>query len=942
MMIDSIPFSALLPLALTVAFVGIGLPLLAARAGRGPAAWAAAAVMAMPLLLLLPLFPEALAGNTVIASHAWLPQYGLNLSLRLDGFGMLFALLILGIGLLIVLYAYYYLPEDDGLGRFYALLLLFMSAMLGIVLAENMLLLVVFWEITSLSSFLLIAYKDEQHDARVAARMALAVTGGGGLALLAGVILLGSTAGSFELTTVLASADAVQASGFYLPILLLFLLGAFTKSAQFPFHFWLPNAMAAPTPVSAYLHSATMVKAGVFLLARFYPVLSGTDVWFTVVSSTGAITLAYGAYIALHRHDFKGLLAYSTISHLGLITLLFGLGTSMSVVAGVFHIINHAIFKASLFMAAGIIDHECGTRDMRRVNGLFRFMPITATLAIVAAGSMAGVPLLNGFLSKEMFFNEAVTFSGFSGPHWLLPLFATVAGMLAVAYSARFMHDVFFNGDPVDLPRQPHEPPRWMRVPVEILVVLCLLVGVLPQWSVGSLLAASSGSVLQTALPDYDLKIWHGFNLAFVMSLLALAGGVVVYLLRHQLRKLYEKLPSLESRRIFERGLQLLTRLAYRLVSRLDGGSLQRYLSLLLGFCLIYGGWAYLGAGLPAAVLAPIALDAASLIALIALTVGAVGATLCQRQRLLAIVLVSIVGLVVALIFVRYSAPDLALTQLSVEVVTIALMLLALYYLPQTSKRESSTLRLGRDILLAILAGGAMMLVTYTMLTSSFSTISGYFLEHALTGGGGSNVVNVILVDFRGFDTLGEVTVLAMAALGVYALLDELRLKPPLHDAQGRPWASERHPLFLRMLMQPLLPLALAVAIYILLRGHNLPGGGFVAGLVTGVALILQSLASGTAYARERLPGNYPRLMALGLGLATVTGMLSGLLGRPFLTSAHGHLTLPLLGDIELASALLFDIGVYLVVVGVVLMILSELAHLSQRPQLEEAARETV
>ena len=434
-----------------------------------------------------------------------MPEWGIDLALRLDGLSLLFAILILGIGVLIVLYAAYYLPQSDRLGRFYGLLLAFAGGMLGMVLSENLIQLVIFWEVTSLSSFLLIAYKHEAHDARISARMALAVTGGGGLALLAGVMLIGSIVGSYDLSVVLTSRDSIRASGLYPVILVLILVGAFTKSAQFPFHFWLPNAMAAPTPVSAYLHSATMVKAGVFLLARLHPVLAGSDLWSSIVFPVGAITLVYGAYLSLLQNDLKGLLAYSTISHLGLITLLFGLDTPMSTIAGVFHIINHAVFKASLFMAAGIVDHECGTRDMRRINGLFKYMPYTAVLGIVAAGAMAGVPLLNGFLSKEMFFAEAIQLPRFGAYWWILPVFATMAGVLSVAYSARFIHDVFFGGEPIDLPRQPQEPPRWMRIPVDILVLICLLVGLFPQYTVGNILRLAAGAVLQAPVPYFRL-----------------------------------------------------------------------------------------------------------------------------------------------------------------------------------------------------------------------------------------------------------------------------------------------------------------------------------------------------------------------------------------------------------------------------------------------------
>jgi len=905
------------------------LPLLLQRYGRGYAMLGTALVMAGCLLLLAPLAALVMGGETQLTSFGWLPDWGLALSFRLDGLGLMFCLLILGIGLLVTLYAYYYLDMHDKLGRFYTLLLLFMASMLGVVLSENLLLLVVFWELTSLSSFLLISYKRESYESRLAARIALAVTGGGGLALFAGILLLGHIAGSFELTQVLASGDRIREHGLYAPMLILVLLGAFTKSAQFPFHFWLPQAMAAPTPVSAYLHSATMVKAGVFLLARLHPALAGSELWFWLVGGTGAITLVYAAYIAFYRYDFKGLLAYSTISHLGLITLLFGLDTPLSVVAGVFHIINHAIFKASLFMAAGIVDHECGTRDMRRVNGLFKFMPITATLAIVAAGSMAGVPLLNGFLSKEMFFAETVGHPVFDEMSWLLPTFATLAVILAVAYSARFIHDVFFNGDPVDLPRQPHEPPRWMRAPVEVLVLLCLLVGIFPQWSIAPILHVAASAVLQQELPPFHLAVWHGFNAPLMMSLVAMGGGIALYAMRHPLYKFYERLPSIHASIVFERAYESLVAFARGLIAWLDNESLQRYLALFIAFVLALGGWAWWSAtAAPSSIVAQPA-DAASIVALCMLALAATGVVRLHRNRLATIVFTSVIGLIVALIFVRFSAPDLALTQLVVEVVSIVLLLLALYYLPPTSPVEDSMLPLARDAGLALAAGAGLGAVSYAMLTSPFETISGFYLAQSVPGGGGSNVVNVILVDFRGFDTLGEITVLAMVGLAAHALLDQLILKAPVHDGEGRAWAAERHPLFLEMLMRPLLPLALMVSVYIFLRGHNLPGGGFVAGLVTGVALILQYLASGIGFASARLPQRLPLFLAAGLAAAAGIGAASWLLGFPFLTTAHGHIALPLIGEIELASALIFDLGVYLVVVSVVLMVLAELGKLS-------------
>ncbi len=632
------------------------------------------------------------------------------------------------------------------------------------------------------------------------------------------------------------------------------------------------------------------------------------------------------------KHDMKGLLAYSTISHLGLITLLFGLNTPMAAVAAVFHIMNHATFKASLFMAAGIIDHETGTRDMRRMNGLFKYMPWTGTLAIVAAGSMAGVPLLNGFLSKEMFFAETIGHPLFAGSaRILLPIFATIAGALSVAYSARFVHEVFFNGEPNDLPRIPHEPPRWMRLPVDILVALVLLVGLLPQFTVGAILRAASGAVLRHGVPDFKLAIWHGFNLPLVMSMAALAGGLLHYSRRQHLFDLHNRyLPRVASAVAFERVYLIAMTAATRLLALADNRSLQRYLALFFGFTLALGVWAWtsaptapLGGPLPWA-----PADLLGIAALAALAVGAAGTVALHRHRLTAVIFMSVVGLVVSLAFLRFAAPDLALTQLSVEVVTIVLLLMALRYLPESGPPESGGLRRARDALLATLGGLGAAAVTYAMLTRPFETISGYHVANSVPGGGGTNVVNVILVDFRGFDTMGEITVLAMAALGLHALLDGLRLLPHATSARRE---ADQHPIMLAMLMRPLLPLALAVAVYIFLRGHNLPGGGFIAGLITAVALMLQYLAGGIDFASARLRLNYTRVLGVGLAVAAATGLASWLFGRPFLTSTHGYVHPPLIEKFELASAMGFDLGVYLVVVGAVLLALTEIGMLSRR-----------
>jgi len=909
------------------------------RDHRMASAWVAGIVTALSLVALIPAAGATFRGETVLQQWSWLPEAGLGLAFRLDGLGLLFALMILGIGLLVILYARYYLSERDSLGRFYAYLLLFMGSMLGIVLSENLILLLIFWEMTSLSSFLLISYWGEPHDARRGARMALTITGLGGLALLGGFLLLGEIAGSYDLSVILASGGQIRAHPLYTPMLVLILLGAFTKSAQFPFHFWLPHAMAAPTPVSAYLHSATLVKAGIFLLARLFPVLSGTAEWHWLVIGAGVSTLLVGAWFALFKHDLKGLLAYSTISHLGLITLLFGLGTPLAAVAGVFHVINHATFKASLFMAAGIIDHECGTRDMRRINGLWRYMPYTGTLAMVAAASMAGVPLFNGFLSKEMFFAEAASFFEEHPWGWLLPGIVVAAGAMAVAYSLRFIHDVFFNGDPVDLPRTPHEPPFWMRVPVEVLVALCLLVGVLPAFSVAPLLDVAVPAVLQGPAPSYSLAIWHGVNAPFLMSVAALIGGVLVYSGRRPLFALAARLEGrLDAKAVYDWTLGQVLSFAGSLTDRLDTGSLQRMVLLLVVSTLVLGGAGFIAGGTPlTGSVAPSPLDGVSLVVAVALIAVSVATVLLHRNRLIALIVMGGVGLLVALIFVKFSAPDLALTQLSVEVVTIVLLLLALYFLPQSSPVESSRARRLRDLGVATLTGGGAAALAWAILSRPFESISGYFLANSVPGGGGANVVNVILVDFRGSDTLGEISVLALAGLGIYAMLKDLSLPGPAGDVAGRPWNWDAHPAIMAALTRLLLPLALLVSVFIFLRGHNQPGGGFIAGLVTAVALILQYLTNGVEWTQSRLSSNMHPVIGAGLLIGTLTGLASLAFGYPFLTSAFTHLHWPIVGDFELASAMAFDLGVYLVVVGATLLIL---IHLGRMHRVSHPARD--
>ena len=910
------------------------------------------------------LFPQIAAGEVLRQEIAWVPALGLKLVLRMDGFAWIFCMLVLGIGALVVLYARYYMSPQDPVPRFFAFFLAFMGSMTGVVLSGNLIQLALFWELTSLFSFLLIGYWYHRKDARRGARMALTVTGAGGLCLFVGMIVLGHIVGSYELDNVLAAGPLVRAHPLYLVALCLIVLGALTKSAQFPFHFWLPHAMAAPTPVSAYLHSATMVKAGVFLLARLWPVLSGTEPWFWIVGGAGLCTLLLGAYVAMFQHDLKGVLAYSTLSHLGLITLLLGLNSPLAAVAAVFHIMNHATFKASLFMAAGIIDHETGTRDMRRLSGLRHSMPVTATLATVAAAAMAGVPLLNGFLSKEMFFAETVFVQANPLVESLLPWAATLAGLFSVAYALRFCVETFGGPPADDLPRQPHEPPHWMRVPVELLVLICLLVGVLPQWTVGGFLDAAARPVVGGEMPEFSLAVWHGFNTPFMMSLVALVGGTLLYLLL--LRRRSSNAPAhtpglarLDGKEMFEWVLAVLTQVGRRGRTLLGTHKLQWQMLWLVAFALM-------AAALP---------FEPAFALLWALGMGCALATAWQAKyhRLAALTLLGATGLITCITFLWFSAPDLALTQLAVETVTTLLILLGLRWLPKrheelrhtlaASVRRRAARRRARDFALAMAAGSGMALLSFAMLSRPFPrSTSTFFLEHALTGGGGVNVVNVMLVDFRAFDTFGEIVVVGVVALTVYALLRRFRPAiemldlPPQQralpadldtDLINPRLATDTAVGYLRVpavLVRLLLPFATLVAVYLFLRGHNAPGGGFVSGLVFSAAIVLQYTISGTQWVEAHFTLYPRRWMAAGLLTSLATGLGSLVWGYPFMTTHTAHLTLPLLGEVHVASAMFFDTGVFALVVGATLLILTSIAHQSIRGhraharRLEEAA----
>ena len=923
-----------LALIAALPFLGALLPGLTIRYGRNASAASAFMVTALALAMIAAQAPSVLQGNVVQTRIDWLPSLGMNANFMLDGLGLLFAILILGIGLLIIVYARFYLAPADPMGQFFSYLMLFQGAMLGIVLSDNILLLLVFWELTALSSFLLIGYWKHLPAARRGARMALAVTASGGLALIAGMLILGQIAGSYDLSVILTQKTAIQASDWYLPALILILLGAFTKSAQFPFHFWLPHAMAAPTPVSAYLHSATMVKAGIFLMARLWPVLAGTDAWFLIVSTTGLITMVLGAAIALFKHDLKAILAYSTISHLGLITFLLGLGTTAGAVAAMLHIMAHASFKAALFMTAGIVDHATHSRDIRALGGLRRLMPITFALTLLASLSMAGLPPLNGFLSKEMML-DAAAHTAWLGNPWLVPTVATFAALLSVGYSLRFVTHLFLGPVRRDYPAPPHDPGIGLWLAPALLIVWVVVMGLAPMPVAGWLVEAASTAVAGEGIKP-DIKLWHGWQSpALHLSMLAFGGGFMILGAYPQALRVWQATPMPDAKRLFDGLMAGLIGFTTTITQMLQTNSFTRSVGIavvtITAVCLTAFATANHTPGRQSAT--PVQFAPAAL--WLVLMVTLITCVYLHRQRMTAVLLIGVVGLIVSVGFAYLSAPDLALTQITVEVVTVVLMLMALNILPKISAPERHSLKRVLHLAVAGTAGMGVAALSYVLMlrAPAFAPISAFHLAQSIPGAGGTNAVNTIIVDFRGYDTFGEIIVLGIAALLIFALIEGMLAPGPIRNRiitrlpRAIP-AGDAHPMMLRVATRLILPFALMIGIYIYLRGHNMPGGGFVAGLVFAIALVMQYAASGDDWMQNRKRLNYHTILGAGVSIASATGVGSWLAGRPFLTSNYTYVTWPPLETFELATASLFDLGVFLCVLGAVMLTLEALAKL--------------
>lgn len=767
-------------------------------------------VLVLPLILFiyfLMYLPITMSGDTVMQSFAWVPSLDIYFSLYVDGLSLLFALLITGIGVLVVLYSIYYLADKrEKLNNFYVYLLLFMGAMLGVVLSDNLVVLYVFWEITSISSALLISYWYQREKSIYGAQKSMYITVFGGLSMLGGISLLYVMTGTFSVREIIASADLVSTSTLFIPAMILILLGAFTKSAQFPFHIWLPDAMEAPTPVSAYLHSATMVKAGIYLIARVTPIFGGAAEWFWIITIVGLTTLMWGSISAVRQKDLKAILAFSTISQLGLIVSLLGVGSaayyyggadhalySTAILAAVFHLINHATFKGSLFMAAGIVDHETGTRDIRKLGGLMTVMPITATVSLIGLAAMAGLPPFNGFLSKELFFTAMTSvteFGFFNLDTWgvLLPVLAWVGSIFTFLYSAILFFKTFtgkFEVKKLDV-KEVHEAPVGMLISPIILGVLVVLFGLFPNILAYSLIEPAMAAILPGILEtgeQFTVSIthWHGFKIELWMTIGVIIIGVLLY---KSMNKWSQSGFYKKERDIFNyvydsgydgliRGSQIITKA--QMTGRMRDYFL--YMCTFIVLLLIYTMFRYDAFTINTTNVSPIEPFMWLVVSMFVISIVAIPFI---NNRITAIVVTGVAGFLVALMFTVFRAPDLALTQLLIETVTVILFMLVFAHLPKLKKdKEKKSVKIAK-LTVSIAVGVMITLVSLSAFAlgsgTGFESIAEFFIAKSKVEGGGYNIVNVILVDFRGLDTMLEILVLAIAAIGVVSMV-KLRLK---------------------------------------------------------------------------------------------------------------------------------------------------------------------
>ena len=783
--------------AILLPFLAAALIPLVYRRFKGiPIGWI---VLIIPIVLftfLSTYIPRISKDESFMYTFKWIPSYEIDITIYLDGLSMIFSLLITGVGSLVILYSIYYLSSKEALHRFYCYLLLFMGAMLGVVFSDNLIVLYAFWELTSVSSFLLIAFWHHRKASRAGARKAMVITVTGGISMLAGFLLLYAVSGTFSIREMLANVDGIQTSHLFIPAMILVLLGAFTKSAQFPFHIWLPDAMEAPTPVSAYLHSATMVKAGIYLVARTTPIFAGEAIWFWVVSSVGLMTLFWGSFNAVKQFDLKALLAYSTVSQLGLIMCLLGLGSAaihlgysnstviytQATFAALFHLINHSTFKGALFMMVGIVDHEVGTRDIRRLGGLISLMPFTFTIALIGSFSMAGLPPFNGFLSKEMFFIATLEVANLSifnldSIGLLFPIIAWIASIFTFIYCTIIVMKTFFGKlRPNRLEKQPHEAPFGMLVSPFILVGFIVGIFLFPNLLGKYILQPAMASIypMFPSATELTPKIsaWHGLQVELFMTIGVVIVGVFMYRTLKKWRSVYQLMPQrLTLNTLFDHVIHGSENIASKVTKRYMNGSFTAYIGYIyVIFVAIVAGYFILSDAFSWDYSQDSKVETFELI-LVFIMIFAAVSILFVKSRVTGVLLNGVLGYSVAFFFVIFRAPDLALTQLVVESVTTALFLLCFKFLPKLNHVKSSEKVVFSKAFLSILVGATVTIIGLAVLNyDRFVPVSKYY-ENAYELAGGKNIVNTILGDFRAFDTMLEVVVLFIAGLGVYSLI---------------------------------------------------------------------------------------------------------------------------------------------------------------------------
>ncbi|MBW6469852.1 MAG: DUF4040 domain-containing protein [Methanosarcinaceae archaeon] len=783
-------------LAIFLPFVFAGLIPFAHKILKQHIGWFAVAVALISFLLIAKVAPIIVNGDTVNGAVPWLPSIGVEFSIYVDGLSLLIGFLASGIGVIIISYSNGYMSQKEDLPRYYKWLLLFMGSMIGMVFSANTIQLFIFWELTSITSFMLIGYWRDKPESIYGATKSLVLTASGGLVMFAGFLLLSSITGTFDIPTILHSESLISAiheHKFFLLTLTLIFIGAAAKSAQGPFYIWLPNAMEAPTPVSAFLHSATMVKAGIYLVARIHPIFSGTDAWFYLVAGTGMATMVVAGFLAFRQTDIKAILAYSTISQLGYIMTMYGYTThnepGIGVAAATFHLLNHATFKACLFLVAGIVAHEATTRDIRKLGGLRREMPITFIIASIGALSMAGVPPLNGFLSKEMFYESSIEMGAALGSPYtiLIPAIAVLGGVFTFAYSIKLIDGIFLGKrHEEELPHHIHDPGATMLIPAAFLAFLVILFGLVPSIPVHNIVEPTTAGIL---LEDVELhvKLWHGFTTSLFMTIFTFIIGLLVYSKYDAIATWQDRFnvrhPRISINYYYDRAVENAMSNAYRASSILQSGNIKTYMISLLIFMVAMATIPVATVIITGADMIPpdfnfnINLNFGSapyealLMLLIALAAIAVA---LLPAYLPAIVALSLLGYMIAILFIYLKAPDLALTQILIETLLTIIFLIAIVKIPQKFKEVIPRSTMVRDIVISSVVASTVfiMLINATQgIVPPFESLSHYFLEKSLPLAGAYNVVNVIIVDFRGYDTLGEISVLCLTALGGYNLI---------------------------------------------------------------------------------------------------------------------------------------------------------------------------